>query len=320
MIPAQAANFGEGAQKCGGEDAAGAETGAFRGGSEEGDFKAAAELAEEVIERPRTGVGGEAGMEASERESGLREGKLGSDMREVFQFLKGADARFGSEVDGADHDFAMQRHASENLHGRLAIEIERNIHHRAAAFQAIRRRVGPATGEVDADRAASPDDLVIHCSPHGCAFFGSDAIDHQIAQKREGTLFIETRDGFIAACVGHLRAEHGLGEKIHRRAAWLRQRRRGGVCFRKKSGRAVEVEAVKGIVAALGKEARRDRGNLETSLGEEARGIEALGDFLRGEALAVFPERQKLGILCGLRRGHPGNHAGGEIRRLQDRK
>ena len=259
-------------------------------------------------------------MEAGERESGLSKRKLGADMREVFQFLKGADARFGSEVDGADHDFAVQRHAGEDLHWRLAIEIERDIHHRAAAFQAIRRRVSPTSGQIDADRTPSPHDLVVDRRADWRAFFGSDAVDHQIAQKREGTLFVETRDGFITACVSHLRAEHGLGEKIHRRAACLGQRRRGSVSFRKKSGRAVEVEAVEGIVAALHKQAWRDCGNLEASPGEEACGIEALRDFLRGEAFAIFPDGQKFGILCGLRRGHPGNHAGGEIRRLQDRK
>ena len=50
VIPAEAADFGEGAKKCGGEDAAGAETGAFRRGSEEGDFESAAEFAEEGFE------------------------------------------------------------------------------------------------------------------------------------------------------------------------------------------------------------------------------------------------------------------------------
>ena len=137
-------------------------------------------------------------------------------MGEVFKLLEGADARFGSEVDRADHDFAERWHARKDLHGWLAIEIERNIHHRPAAFQAIRRRVGPASGEVDTDRAASPDDLVIHCGADWCTLFGCDAIDHQIAQKREGALFVEIRDGFVAACLSHLRAEHGFGEKIHR--------------------------------------------------------------------------------------------------------
>ena len=123
-------------------------------------------------------MGGEAWMESGECQSSLREGKLGADMGEVLKLFKGADASFRSKVNRTDHNFAELRHAGEDLHGRLAVQIEGDIHDGAAAFQAIRRRVCPAPGKIDADRASSPHDLVIHGGPDWRTFFGSDAIDH----------------------------------------------------------------------------------------------------------------------------------------------
>ena len=128
-------------------------------------------------------MSGESWMESGECQRDLREGKLGAHMGEVFKLFKGADACFRSKVDRANHDFAERRHASKDLHGRLAVQIERNIHDGAAAFQAIRRRVGPTPGEIDANRASSPHDLVVHRSPDWSTFFGRDAVDHQIAEK-----------------------------------------------------------------------------------------------------------------------------------------
>mgnify|MGYP000300368242 CR=1 FL=1 len=43
---------------------------------------------------------------------------------------------------------------------------------------------------------------------------------------------------------------------------------------------------------------------------EQAPGRETLGDFLRGEALAFFPEREHFGVAGGFGKTHPFDEAG----------
>ena len=162
MIPSETADLGEGSQKRGREDAARAEARAFGRRGEEGNFEAAAEFSEDLVERSRAGVGAEAGMKSGKGERGLGEGKFPSNLRAVLEILEILDARFRAEIDRSHDEMLLRSHPCKNLHGRLAIEFQRDIHDGAAVFQAVGRSVRPTASEIDANGTAAPDDLVLH--------------------------------------------------------------------------------------------------------------------------------------------------------------
>ena len=85
-----------------------------------------------------------------------------SGRREGVQLGVGAHAFLDAEINRAHDQFRALGELGEHLDGRLAVEVGGHVQHLAAVLDAVGRRVGPAAGQVEPDRAARPDDLVLH--------------------------------------------------------------------------------------------------------------------------------------------------------------
>ena len=81
-------------------------------------------------------------------------------MVEVGQLFITVDTLHGTQVDASQHDVRLFARLHISLQRRLAVELNGQVHHPSSFHQAIGRRVGPSTGDVDAHRTSSPHDLV----------------------------------------------------------------------------------------------------------------------------------------------------------------
>src|ERR1039458_905694 len=101
------------------------------------------------------------------QEAGQREGRLGERERTVrpgerIQLRISAHALFDPEIYRAHHEFRLLRELREDLDRRLSVEVGGHVEHLAAVLDAVRGRIGPAARQVEPDRTARPDDLVVH--------------------------------------------------------------------------------------------------------------------------------------------------------------
>ena len=98
--------------------------------------------------------------EASEGEGGFGNGEGRADSV-VFGELFVGLYHFGSaEVDAAEDDVRFPAGLDECLQGRLSIQFDGEVDDGSTLHEAVGRRVGPSTGNVDAHRGTGPDDLV----------------------------------------------------------------------------------------------------------------------------------------------------------------
>ena len=191
-----------------------------------------------------------------------------------------------------------------DLQGRLAVELDGNVHHMSARQERIGRCVGPSACHVNAHRASSPHNLVAIDVEHGAALVFVEVGQQALAEQAEGSLFVGLVVG--AAQLVHLRTKHAVVDALHQwgivgQRSWLRQVE--AMVFARGVGQVELVEDALLIVRgqqfpvllgkgfALGIEAAQvgTGGNL---VGREA--------FRRQPLLTNFPR--------GRVSGHPGNH------------
>ena len=115
-------------------------------------------------------------------------------MPEVGQLIVGADGLHGPQIDAAEHDVRLLTGSDVDLQRRLSVQFDGQIHNVATLHEAVGRRVGPSSGNVDARRAASPHYLVAVDRHSGSLPLGQHALGEPFAQQGEG----------LVLAVGHL--------------------------------------------------------------------------------------------------------------------
>ena len=109
------------------------------------------------------------GMESRQTKRRLGQGERISRVTVVREFVAAFHAALHPEIDAAQNDDGFRRDAHEDLHGRLPVDLGGDIHNLAAFDEAVRRRVGPSSGQVEPHGTARPDDLVLECGAAGLA-------------------------------------------------------------------------------------------------------------------------------------------------------
>ena len=214
-VPIQAAQIAQRRQDRRREDAAGAEARAFRHGGEQGNFDAGAELAELLLQRSKPAVRVEAREEAGERERRLGQRERAVGPGEGVQLGISAHALLDPEVNRAHDQFRAVGELGEDLDGRLAVEVGGHVEHLAAVLDAVRGRIGPAAGQVEPDRAARPDDLVVHDVAARAGRREPGLVGDHLPQpgERAGLEFLPAR---LMAMPQDGGAEHLVVDQLHR--------------------------------------------------------------------------------------------------------
>ena len=159
-VPTKPAQRAERAEQRGRQNAAGSKAGALRDSREQGYLDPTSERLQQFLEGGAPAGRVESRQEARHCHGGLGQGKFAAGLAVSIQFFVCPDGLLHTKIDGAYDDFRPGAELGKRLYGRLAIQIDREVHNPAAVFQTVRRGIGPPAGEVQTSRASGPDYLV----------------------------------------------------------------------------------------------------------------------------------------------------------------
>ena len=170
-------------------------------------------------------------------------------MVEVAQLFKSGDDLRSAEVDAAQDDMMVAAGLDISLQRRLTIELDGEVDDVAALHKAEGRGVSPATGDVDAHRAATPYYLVGVDRETGMLLLGEHGLGEAFAQQTEGTAL--ALGAVLAIEPLQLGAEHGIVDAGEQRLVGRQRCGLGYVVGGKLMGGIVEVYLIEHAVGVV---------------------------------------------------------------------
>ena len=239
------------------------------------------------------------------KEAGERKRRFGQRERAVrpakgVEFGVSADTFLDAEVDRAHDQFRAFGKLGKHLDGWLTVEVRGHVEHLATMLNAVRRGVGPATGKVEPDRAARPDNLVVHDVAMRAGGGEARFVGNHLPQpgKCAGLKFLPARLATMPQDGG---AEHLVVDHLHRVVVVAKGQVRQVVAARGKgAGGGFEIEPEE-YTPAKTLEHRHLAGVAQArALLIEATQVDLLGDLPGGEPgqFAPAPGEPGLGPRC----------------------
>lgn len=111
-------------------------------------------------------------------------------MMEIGKLSVSGNFLNGSKVDAAQHYMRLAARTHISLQRRLAVKLDGKVDNAAALHKAIRRRVGPSSGNVYTHRTASPNYLIAINRHTRTLLLGKHLLSKSVTQKSKGFIFI----------------------------------------------------------------------------------------------------------------------------------
>ena len=213
LVPAQTAEVAQRSQHGGGENTARSESRAGGDGGEECDFHAAAKVLQLFLQ----GVIAffcKSGEEAGECQCCFGDGEGRAHLVVGAQLFVGFNDLHGSQVDGTANDERFFAGFDIDLQRLLPVEFDGEVHDVTARVERVGRCVGPASREVDADGAASPDNLVGENGGARGTSFVQHVFRESFSQQAESLCFV-TCGVFGIGVAQCFCPEHGVADFHH---------------------------------------------------------------------------------------------------------